>query len=220
MSIAVSRFAYLLIAAVSYSQASSAQSDTLKIPPIGLSTTPAMEPLRPFGFRFGTPKKDLERFVSVPEVGGVYATTRAPTPHPEFAMYFLVADDSVGLCKVSARSAAISINPFGEQAKRRFREFKEDLVERYGKGEHMDVLTPGSIWDEPRDWAMAMMKEERTVVSIWSKENGDRLPPNISTLGIKISALSVDKATIVAEYESIDAPACLARLKKARARLP
>lgn len=214
------KLAYLVVAALAYSRASEAQSDTLKIPPIGLSATPSMEALRPFGFRFGTPRKELERFVSVPEVGGVYATTRAPEPHPDFKTYLLVADDSVGLCKVGAHSVPITINPFGEQVKRRFREFKEDLVERYGKGEHIDMLTPGSIWDEPRDWAMAMVKEERSVLSLWSKANGDRLPPNIANLGIKITALSVDRAMIVAEYESIDASGCLARLKKARARLP
>jgi hypothetical protein len=78
----------------------------------------------------------------------------------------------------------------------------------------MDVLGPGSIWDEPRDWMMAMLKKERLLLSIWEKgfpKSGLKL------VGVKATALSREMGFVSVEYSFDNEPQCSKELKAAKA---
>lgn len=48
------------------------------------------------------------------------------------------------------------------------------VADTYGEYEEVDLLLPGSIWDEPEDWMMGLRQNERIVQSVWNQENGEQ----------------------------------------------
>jgi hypothetical protein len=61
----------------------------------------------------------------------------------------------------------------------------------------MDFLRAGSIWKEPEDWMMGLLKDERTLVAVWEKA----LPNRIHDVVLKAGALSREKGFHKLTYE-------------------
>src|ERR1035437_1964643 len=75
-----------------------------------------------------------------------------------------------GLLKISALGNDIRTNGFGEEVRESFKTILDAVSETYGKPEDVfDYVKHGSIWKEPEDWMMGLLKKERTLDAYWTK---------------------------------------------------
>jgi len=79
-------------------------------------------------------------------------------------------------------SDPISTSVYGFELKAKFEEMEDKLRTIYGEGEKIDNLLTGSMWSEPKDWMMALVKKERFLRAHWSKKNGASLPADIEMI--------------------------------------
>ena len=63
--------------------------------------------------------------------------------------------------------------------------------------EEADYLLPGSIWDEPEDWMMALRQNERRLQAVWK---GSTLPNEVLTIILDASALSGSQGYLLLQY--------------------
>ena len=179
------------------------------------STTPSSQGA-PFGLSMGTSEKALRAVIALDSVKGqrgVFSTAHLPKSLPEFEEYTLVVSPKEGLCKVSAIGRNISTSVYGSEGKQVFDRIDEMVAEKYGRGKRFDFLRSGSIWNEPRDWMMGLLKKERVLVSFWDPKEGSSLPPTISNIGLELIALSTEKAYVRLSFEFFNFDACSKELK-------
>ena len=67
-----------------------------------------------------------------------------------------------------------------------FLRITEQLAEKYGKSKLFDYLRGGSIWNEPREWAMAVHKNERVYTRYWDKAEHSDLQNGIKSIQLKV----------------------------------
>jgi len=91
---------------------------------------------------------------------------------------------------------------------------KEKLGITYGNANETDLLLPGSIWNDPKDWMMALLKKERFLASIWGKNSKATLAPNLQTVGLFALALGGEMGYIAVEYSFSNEAQCEAEIAK------
>jgi len=165
----------------------------------------------PFGLEKGMSLKDI---CGKPEkVGhGIYKLSSVPKPHSAFEAYIVKVAPKGGLCWIQAIGKDIATSSYGIDLKSAFSEMEEKLGATYGKHETMDFLMPGSIWNEPNDWMMGLIKRERFLAAIWKKSEGSSLPSDIEQIGLIASSISCDKGYIAIEYSFTNKEACEAEM--------
>ena len=119
----------------------------------------------PFGLEKGMSLKDIG---GKPEkVGhGIYKLSSVPKPHSAFEAYVVRISPKGGLYWIKAIGKDIATSTYGVELKSAFNEMEEKLGATYGKHKTMDFLMPGSIWNEPNDWMMGLIKKERILAAI------------------------------------------------------
>jgi hypothetical protein len=131
-----------------------------------------MLPAEPFGFKRGMTKAEIIAAVGSKSVdkdeGDALFLATAPNPHPDFAAYVIFVSPSTGIAKVTGTSRKFQTNSFGESIQEKFKDFATALDSSYGQAKIYDYLKVGSIWDQPQEWMMGLLKEERTLVAYWS----------------------------------------------------
>lgn len=162
----------------------------------------AQEASGPFGLRRGMTQEQVIQIVgkdAVKEVkGDVLRLLAVPKPHRAFDEYSLVFSPNDGLLKIVAYGKDIRTNGFGEAVHDSFVEIRDAIARTYGEPKFtLDHLKEGSIWTEPQDWMMGLLKEERELSSDWNTT----LPNRIHGIVLETKALSTEKAFIVLVYE-------------------
>jgi hypothetical protein len=159
----------------------------------------------PFGFHAGMSRKEAIRLVGDAAVNArgtdsntLWLTT-APRPSSHFGTYILTFNDSDRLVKIYAGTNALDTNSFGTQLRSEFSDVREALKEKYGVGESVDSLDPGTIWSEPRDWMAGLLKEESHLVYYWMPAPANSMA--ITSILVRAGALSVDQWYITINYE-------------------
>ena len=75
------------------------------------------------------------------------------------------------MAKVVGISNDITTNSSGESLRNEFNEFRASLEVNFGKATVVfDFLMPGSTWNEPGDWMMAVLNYERTLLVGWEPD--------------------------------------------------
>ncbi len=165
----------------------------------------------PFGLEKGMTLKGIGG--NPEKVGhGIYKLDSVPKPHSAFEAYVVRIAPKGGLYWIKAIGKDIETSTYGMELKSAFNEMKEKLGATYGKHKTMDVLLPGSIWDEPNDWMMGLIKKERILAAIWEKSEGSSLPSEIEQIGLIASPTSRDKGYIAIEYSFTNKDDCEAEL--------
>ena len=130
-------------------------------------------PLWCFGGPFG-----LDKGMTLPQLGptakqvapGKYRVTSVPKPHSAFDSFIVQVSPKTGLCWVKPMGKTISSSVYGVELKTAFGDMKGRLEQVYGASKTTDVLLPGSIWNEPKDWMMSLRKKERILGSVeWQR---------------------------------------------------
>jgi hypothetical protein len=162
----------------------------------------------------------LEMGMSLKEIGGKaekvahgkYNLTNVPKPHSAFEFYVVQVAPKGGLCWIKAIGKDIRTSSYGLELKSAFSDMEEKLEKSYGKHKKMDNLLQGSIWDEPNDWMMGLIKKERILAAIWEESEGSNLPADLKQIGLIASPSARDKGYISIEYSFTNMDTCEAEL--------
>ncbi len=145
-----------------------------------------------------------------------YKLLTVPKPHSAFESYIVQVGQTAGLCWIKAVGKNISTNSYGFKIKTAYTEMKEKLVSNYGEpSTDIDQLLPGSIWNEPNDWTMGLVKKERYLFAVWERKKGAKLPSELKPVGVFATGLRSDTAYIQVEYTFSNEDACDGEIKKA-----
>jgi hypothetical protein len=120
-----------------------------------------------------------------------------PKPHPAFS-------PKDGLLNIVAFGNGITTNGFGEAVHDSFVQIQEGISKTYGPPDvSSDRVRDGSIWNEPQDWMMGLLKGERDLMAIWYKtvSSTKKLPNRIIGIVLEAKASSTEQGFIVLKYE-------------------
>jgi hypothetical protein len=158
----------------------------------------------PFGFNYGESRKHVIAEVGASNVlkNDTYsiAVSTAPKPHPNFEEYVLFFSPTQGLLKIIAIGKDVETNSAGEQLQESFHKTELSLSEIYGTPKTLDYLAEGSIWNEPRDWMMGLVKQDRNLVSMWDTSEKVH-SEHISAVILEAIALSRETGCLRLIYE-------------------
>lgn len=168
----------------------------------------------PLGLQIGLTKKNIEDMTGVelkmvPDSFNLYATDSVPKKNADFEHYGLVISPEVGLCQIRAISRDINTDSHGLTLKARVEGISESLTSVYGNGKATDVLLPGSIWKDPQDWMMGLLKEERYFGSEWKGSKDQPLKSDLLSVVIQARAASSDAGRVYLQYNFKNIDACL-----------
>ena len=104
------------------------------------------------------------------------------------AVYFT---HNQGVCGVAGYSY-LNGDEYGLAHKREFSKFV-DLVRRKNGSPTVenDFLRPGSIWDEPQYWLMALRRQEYVLDTAWVAKEGSELPRGMKLIGVQATPDSI-----------------------------
>ena len=125
--------------------------------------------------------------------------TSAPKPHPAFEDYVLVFSPAQGLLKIGAFGKDIETTVFGTELRSAYQEMKVALAAAYGTPRAVEYLPSGSIWKEPEDWMMGLLKKERTISALWE----GALKNNLNDIVLEALASSQTKGYLELTYEFV-----------------
>jgi len=160
----------------------------------------------PFGFQWGMTKDQIIELVgqkSVKEGDSngieILNLSTAPKPHPAFESYTLILSPERGLLKIVAVGKTIQTNGFGSEVHDAFIEMRDTVSATYGSAKTFDLLKSGSIWNEPREWMMGLLKKERILTAYWNETA--KLPNHITVIELEGEALSRESGYLSLAYQ-------------------
>lgn len=164
----------------------------------------------PFGIVAGT--KFTEAEISRDLGKSNFALKAVPTPHPAFESFLVWSPPGIGTCQIKAIGVTQSNDAFGTRVRSEYATLKAQLEQVYGAGRVNDYLKPGALWDEPREWVMAIRQNERTLQAVWGslQENAPQLKDGVIEIILTVSALDSDRSYVVLQYRFSNYKACLA----------
>lgn len=164
---------------------------------IGLSASAG-----PFGLEKGMTYEQLLAIdPSISEIApGYYKLTTVPKPSPAFESYIVQIHPDHGLYFLKAIGKDIETSTYGIELKAEFDRVKKGLIAVYGEptGSY-DYLRPGSLWDEPRDWMISIIKKERVLIFAWG-EDDIPITTDIEKVFLGIDVTSTTSGYILIEY--------------------
>ncbi|MEI6873548.1 MAG: hypothetical protein WCL50_00300 [Spirochaetota bacterium] len=120
--------------------------------------------------------------------------------HPAFDSYLVQVSPKTGLYYIKAIGKDISTNRYGLSIQTAFDNLKASIEKAYGPSKSEDLLMSKSIWNEPRDWMMGLLKKERYLDADWDKKDGANLPENLASIFLMAHASSTEEGWIGLEY--------------------
>ncbi|MBB3103742.1 hypothetical protein [Azomonas macrocytogenes] len=162
----------------------------------------------PFGLSMGMKLEDVgiapEKTIS----NGKYKFISVPNPHSSFDGYILKFSPTKGLCWIKAIGKDVDTSVYGYELRSAFNDMKGKLEKAYGPTITTDKLLYGSIWKEPNEFMMSLIKSERLLFSIWDKKAKSKLSDNIDSIGLFVGALSRNKGYSSVEYSFSNEAEC------------
>jgi hypothetical protein len=166
----------------------------------------------PFGIRMNAKKDQLGK-IKKEYARYLFELATVPKPHRIFESYIAQATPKSGVCYVKAISVDIQTSAYGGELRSRFDEIKELVASVHGTPRVVDYLKSGSIWNEPRDWTMALRQKERALMANWSAEDGLIMKYGLKQIIVAAAALDTNTGYVVVEYYFDNYDACEAEAK-------
>ncbi|MFB2776804.1 hypothetical protein [Shewanella xiamenensis] len=166
----------------------------------------------PFGLAMGMTKEMFNGRLTQAKTG-LYFLDKPPIPHDQFESYVVKIGEKSGLCWIKGIGKSIASNGYGLQLKGAFDEFETKLDKRYGIHERTDFLMPASIWKDPQDWMMGLVKADRYLMSVWKGEKTS-LPNDLSSIALIAQAESSSSGYLALEYSFSNKEACDTEIKQ------
>ena len=131
----------------------------------------------------------------------IYMAKDVPNRSDFVETYYLVFGATQGLAKISCNTPIKTTNAYGEEVIAEFKRIETALTQKYGKSNQLSFLSKGSIWNEPRDWMIGLVKGERTQMTAWPLNKGEKLPDDLKLITIMAVPVNGEKAYIRISYE-------------------
>lgn len=169
----------------------------------------------PFGLEAGLSLDVIEKMTGAPltlsdETQRLYMLTTPPKQNDVFETYAVVISPTVGLCQIRAIGKTINTNNYGHQLQTAFSSLQESLTKVYGKPKVIDLLMYGSIWDESRDWMMALNKKDRSLMAEWNTTAAAPLKSDVQSVTMLARAANTDSGYLFVQYSFTNQPTCTA----------
>lgn len=161
----------------------------------------------PFGLDKGMKQAELPKDSELIQKG-YYRLKQVPNPHPAFDYYVVQVSESAGLCWIKAIGNDIATSSHGTTLRSEFRDLRSRLDKVYGASNETNTLLPGSIWNEPQDYMMGLVKKERFLFAEWKNSAGSQLKDGIESIGLVANALGSGKGYLTLEYSFENYEAC------------
>lgn len=186
-------------------------SATVTMLAVGFTSSIAGANDGPFGFSMGATPSVYG--CNPLNIAGMYECATAPKPHSSFETYVVQSSAETGICFVKGVGRNVTSNSYGTSIRAETDELAKQISVRYGEPQLFDDLLPGSIWDEPRDWLVSLVKKERRYTYKWEST------PEEHVNEIYLAALAIDDDTTypVAEFYLANYQDCEASTKKGEA---
>lgn len=181
-----------------------------------LISTSVIASAGPFGIDQGTEKEQLNnleaterpfRFMIAP-----------PRPHPRFDQYHVKIHPRTGVCMLTALGVTINSSVYGTELQEEFKKIRGQLAEVYGPSTLADFLNLGSIWNEPRDWMIALQKNERTLQAAWDKGSNANLKDGIVEILLTAQAFDDEQGWLALQYRFANEAQCQNLIDKEAAK--
>ena len=181
-----------------------------------LSLFPVLSFAGPFGLDIG---KSLDHypgttFTKMKNSNVKYTVENIPTPNKTMELYMVHATEESGICFIKAVSVDITTSAYGSALKTKYNSIVNSLDSKYGathKKEATDHLSYGSIWDEPNDYMMSLLKGERYAFISWKAK--DKANP-IESIYLAQAALDTETGYFSIEYYGNNKEICDAEENK------
>ena len=155
----------------------------------------------PFGIEMGWSYDEAiaNGVIIINNLGDGLYLIEPPSKHSSFQSYSIWIDPVYGIYNIMAISDSIESSSNGYQLKSEYNKVKNQLILSYGKPTNdVDRLNPGSIWDEPQDFMMALKLQERILICSWDRSD----KTNNIEIGLMATADSSRSGAIVLLYLS------------------
>ncbi|QBG36893.1 hypothetical protein [Litorilituus sediminis] len=174
---------------------------------LSLALSSAANAAGPFGLEMGMSLKDIggEAKQIAP---GKYSVSSVPKPHSLFDTYIVQVAPDVGLCYIKAIGKDISTSTYGVELKSSFYNLQGKLEKAYGSSKVTDMLLSGSIWNEPNDWMMGLIKKERYLFAIWDAESKATLKNNLAAIAMAAKPSSKSAGYLAVDYSFTNEEQC------------
>ena len=180
------------------------------------TTSSATAAAGPFGLWKGMNEEQLRQ--STTTLAAIDATSftadSVPNPHRAFESYTFHLTQTHGLCRIQGIGTDVAMNMFGTQLKEQFQELAEALDEKYGTHKSLEAVAPGSAWNNPEDWPMALVKQEAMLAATWDFTNIPR-DDGIQGMTLEASAMSREKGYVVLTYYFDNSDLCIREINRA-----
>jgi hypothetical protein len=181
---------------------------------VALFSVPAAVTAGPFGLTQATP---LARLQVVKKLDGDYRyEIRVPTPLSGFDTYIATVTPQEGLCRVTAIGDTLDNDSDGSLARARYGNLKAALTNKYGTAQEFDFVHSGALFDKPSEFAMAIKRNERSLMAFWTSETHANLPPDLMAIQLRVNALSSSATYVNVGYEFANMDACARTLAKVK----
>ncbi|HEV2540582.1 MAG TPA: hypothetical protein VGU03_12900 [Frateuria sp.] len=180
-----------------------------------VANEPAPEPASwagPFGLQIGLTKQQVLEATgaqAMPDNPYTYLSSKAPKGHVAFQHYAFTIGDQTGLCSVVGLGDDFDADAYGNAVRGNFSALEDALTKKYGEPTSTDKdLAPGSIWNEPKDWMMGLLKNERSYRVDWKSSQTHPLPDHLALIRLNARATRSDQAALAILYRFDNADAC------------
>lgn len=137
--------------------------------------------------------------------GLFYRCMGVPKPHNDFEAYAVQYHKDAGLCMIKGIGKDVKENGYGGMVREKVEEIYSQVSSKYGKLEKSDFLLPSSIWNEPDEWLMGLVKSER--VYAYSGEISPSVD-GIATYLVAAGATSSDSGYVIVEFYTENKEKC------------
>lgn len=129
-----------------------------------------------------------------------------------FSSYGAMFSEKTGLCRVYGVTDAIKTNGFGSAVTEKVSDIQAQLTAKYGEGRKFDYVRAGSLWDEPQDWMMGLVKQDRSLAVFWGTEDKP-VSATIESIKLDATAENSSEAEIRLSYDFENMDDCVAEIK-------
>lgn len=158
----------------------------------------------PFGTHMGQPKEDFQGLSPIKSGNpGIeeFVTSEVPKKHTLFKRYILNFGNA-GLVSIAGETKIFDNDRAATAGRAAYETLKKQLTEKYGKPENFENMSPDGIWKKDSEFAMSILKNERTHICVWKKD----LPDDLKSINLLLVANSSDSVSVglLYHYKNVD----------------
>lgn len=161
---------------------------------------------QPFGIEFGMSLEQVRKISKTPpeNIEDDWYIITPPNTHELFEEYLVQIHRTYGVYFIKAIGKDIRVNRHGTELISRFNSLVSSVERTYGNYLLIDEIIPESLYKESQWFMTALERGDRTLVTIWDKDEGSKLPDDISLIIIAAQATNSFTGYIILEYYSIN----------------